>query len=291
MGFGKSLELFFVNGKPDQIVTARMFGWTGHVLKAPRTQIVAALQRAEAQHVGLYILLGHKDQIRTAYIGQAETLAKRIGDHVAAKDWWETAILITTVANDFHRAHVTFLESLLIEKARTAKAVVLENGTGGTTTKLSEAAVASMMEFLDTLDVVLPALGVDVLTDKAAALPPQQSAAAPALTLVNRKHGIEAHARLLEGAFVVLHGSQARGSWEAKTAAPGAYEALREKRVSDGVLQPAGASATFAKDYKFDSPSAAAAVCHGRTANGRLDWKHDASGLTYAAWEVKETAS
>ena len=36
---GRSLELFFIDGKPDGMQTAEVFNWTGHVLMTPRTLI------------------------------------------------------------------------------------------------------------------------------------------------------------------------------------------------------------------------------------------------------------
>jgi hypothetical protein len=41
----RSLELYFIDGRPDGMLTAEVLNWTGHVLVAPRTQIAAALVR------------------------------------------------------------------------------------------------------------------------------------------------------------------------------------------------------------------------------------------------------
>ena len=285
MGFGKSLELFFVNGKPDQIVTARMFGWTGHVLKAPRTQIKEALSRPEAQHVGVYLLLGRKDDGHYAYIGESECLADRIGTHDVKKEWWDTAILVTTAANEFNKAHVKYLESRLIQEAKSAKSSGLENATNPPPNKLSEAAVSNMEEFLDTLSVVLPALGGELLTSKAVEVTAVQASVAPTFTLVNKKHGITATAQIVEGAFTVRKGSQARKSWEGKG---GNYKGLHEKLMDEGILAMSDDVAVFTTDYQFDSPSAAAAVCHGRSANGRTEWQDAATGATYDHWEASQ---
>jgi len=40
---GRSLELFFIDGRPDGMLTAEVFNWTGHVLMTPRTRISEAL--------------------------------------------------------------------------------------------------------------------------------------------------------------------------------------------------------------------------------------------------------
>ncbi len=55
---GRSLELYYIDGRPDGMLTAEMFNWTGHVLMAPRTQLAEALARAEAGYAGVYLLLG-----------------------------------------------------------------------------------------------------------------------------------------------------------------------------------------------------------------------------------------
>lgn len=55
---GRSLELYFIDGKPDGLLTAEVFNWTGHILMAPRTQLANALKRPEARRTGVYILLG-----------------------------------------------------------------------------------------------------------------------------------------------------------------------------------------------------------------------------------------
>jgi hypothetical protein len=75
---GRSLELFFVDGKPDGMLTAEVFNWTGHVLYCPRTNISAALSRKEAKFTSVYILLGEKEGEPCAYIGEAEEIDSRL---------------------------------------------------------------------------------------------------------------------------------------------------------------------------------------------------------------------
>jgi Domain of unknown function (DUF4357) len=43
----------------------------------------------------------------------------------------------------------------------------------------------------------------------------------------------------------------------------------------------------FARDQVFASPSAAAAVVVGRTANGRSDWKIQGSGVSFGDWQAQ----
>jgi hypothetical protein len=77
---GRSLELFFIDGRPDGMLTAEVFNWTGHVLMTPRTQISEALNRQEARYTGVYLLFGERAGEPLAYIGEAEaTIAGKTG--------------------------------------------------------------------------------------------------------------------------------------------------------------------------------------------------------------------
>jgi hypothetical protein len=53
-----------------------------------------------------------------AYIGEVENIAERIRTHDTRKDWWTTAVLVTTSANELNKTHVKYLEARLIENAR-----------------------------------------------------------------------------------------------------------------------------------------------------------------------------
>jgi hypothetical protein len=115
---GRSLELFFIDGKPDGMLTAEVFNWTGHVLYAPRTKVTDALMRKEARYTGVYILIGEREGNPLAYIGEAEEIATRLKNHMDGKDWWTSVVIVTSAANNLHKAHVKYLESRLVEEAR-----------------------------------------------------------------------------------------------------------------------------------------------------------------------------
>ena len=90
---GRSLELYYINGRPDGMLTARMFNWSGQILVAPRTQLSEALARQETTYAGVYVLTGEQDGEPLAYIGESEVVGARIRTHDVEKDWWTTAIL------------------------------------------------------------------------------------------------------------------------------------------------------------------------------------------------------
>lgn len=288
---GRSLELYFIDGKPDGMLTAEVFNWTGHVLMTPRTQIAEALARKEARYTGVYLLLGDKDGEPFAYIGEAEDISDRIRSHDARRDWWTTAVLVTSAANNLNKAHVKYLEARLVEIARSIGKVPLENGNTPARSSLSEAGQANMEAFLDYLLMVLPALRIDMFLSSRrssrAATVALSSDTGVAFQLNLRKHGISATALLKDGEFVVQAGSTARREWAGIGTEGSGYAQLHAELVRTGVLAPQGSACTFTSDYAFASASAASAVVCGRPSNGTLEWKVRDEGITYKDWESR----
>ncbi|MFD1711532.1 DUF4357 domain-containing protein, partial [Ottowia flava] len=72
---------------------------------------------------------------------------------------------------------------------------------------------------------------------------------------------------------------------------PSGYQALFEQLVAGGVLAPpSNGKRVFMESYSFTSPSAAAAVISGRSANGRIKWTVQGSQETYAEWQQRQLA-
>lgn len=290
---GRSLELYFIDGKPDGMLTAEVFNWTGHVLMTPRTQISEALARKEARYTGVYLLLGDKEGEPLAYIGEAEDISDRIRSHDARRDWWTSAVLVTSAANNLNKAHVKYLEARLVEIARAVGKVALENGNTPPRSSLSEAGQANMESFLDYLLMVLPALRIDMFlssrrTPSTTVAAPTDDAAGVRFELNLRKHGIIAQAVLREGEFVVQAGSTARREWAGVGTESSGYAMLHGELVRTGVLIAQGEACVFTSDYAFGSASAAAAVVCGRPSNGTLEWKVKGEATTYKEWEARQ---
>ena len=290
---GRSLQLFFIDGRPDGMLTAEVFNWTGHVLRIPRTQLKDALSREQATFTGVYVLLGERDGEALAYIGEAEDLGERMRDHAKKKDWWETAVLITSAANNLHKAHVKYLESRLVEIAYGVKASALDNGNIPPRSSLSEADQANMESFLDTLRMVLPAIRVDIFMDKsrpASETPKTTDVTLPVFDLSTPRIGIKATAVLKDGEWIVQAGSLARNEWVGDRAHNTNYHKLHDELCANGVLECDGQHRRFTRDYAFSSPSAAGAVVNGRSTNGRTAWKLRDGKRTYAQWEDDQLA-
>lgn len=298
---GRSLELYYIDGRPDGMLTAELFNWTGHVLMAPRTQIATALRRPEAGYAGIYMLIGEQDGEARAYVGEGEDIGARIKAHDVAKEWWTSAVLVTTAGNKLNKAHVRYLEARLIAEARGIARTPLDNGTNPALPSLSEADVAKMEAFLENLLVVLPAVRVDMFVQRAR---PAVLAAARASPVVSRvavqpaarfkletlRHSIRATALQVDGEFIVEAGSIARLEWTGRGTEDSGYAQLHAELLRAGTLAVDGSQCRFTRNYAFRSPSAAAAVVNGRPANGTIEWK-DANGATYKEWEARQLAA
>ena len=226
------------------------------------------------------------------YIGEGEKVSHRIRDHEAKKDWWDEVVIVVASANALHKAHVKYLESGLIFRARNAASVRLMNETGSEAASLNEAARANMETFVETLQMVLPALGVDDFrTGRRAAYTEEKIGnGAPQFFMKNPKQRVDAIGELRDSEFVVLKGAKASTVWQGRNAEEHTYQRLRSKLEADGVLIRRADYAEFMEDYAFSSPSGAAAVLNGRSTNGRQEWKAP-DGRSFAEWERDDIAA
>jgi len=291
-----TLELFFIDGKPDGMLTAEVFGWTGHILVAPRTRLPEALKRKESSYTGVYILLGEQDEEPLAYIGEGENIAARIKSHDAKKDWWTRVVLITSAANNLHKAHVQYLESRLVQEGISAANTKLENGTSPSLPSLSEAAQANMEAFISQLLMVLPAIRVDLFTSNAKpdkqseSVKSQDSKEIQVFELTLKKEGIVATAILEDGEFIVQKGSLARAEYIGDRSEKSYYWKHYDKLVEQGILVDQGKHKVFTQSYAFSSTSAAGAFCNGRSTAGPIAWKVKGTKQTYKDWEAETLA-
>lgn len=301
MSVGKSVRLFLADGSPGGLLTAEIMNWTGHIVAAPRSDLAALLKRPEVSRTGIYILFGDDPNSlggTIAYIGEGDDVSKRLYQHArpeddGGKDFWDRAIVLTSKDTNLTKAHARYLESRLISLARQANRAVLANGTSPTPLPLPEADVSDMEYFITQTKIVLPVLGVNLLRAVSArSTANEQSAhgsamsgeASPVFELNLKKSGVTATAQEIDGEFTMHEGSLARAEW---TGVDDGYKRLREKLDADGTLVPSGdgKTAVFARNYVFPSPSAAAAVVAGRSANGRVEWKVKGTGVSYGSWQ------
>lgn len=229
-----------------------------------------------------------------AYVGEADSVKSRIAQSAGERGFWETAVVVTTSDDALSKGHVRYLEARLIEDARSAGRVVLDNAQEPAPAKrrLPEADKANMEAFLANLKTVLPVVGVDLLKPRPVITVPEPDAEPvfPDSTVVfeiRHRSGVTAEAIEQDDEFFVLAGSQTlRDTGYSQTS----YGKLKEELIADGVLVDSGTGRyRFARPYPFRSPSAAAAVILDRNSNGRHEWKLQGSQQSYHDWQQAQS--
>lgn len=283
-----SLRIFVADGDPDGLRLVERSNWVGKAIIFPRTLLPKIKQRAELNQTGVYLLLGPREdgEGETLYIGEGDPVRPRLESHYAQKDFWNRAVCFVAAPGQLNKAHVQFLEANLVRLAKAAKRLPLDNANHPAEPSLSEADCADMQVFLENMLGMLPVLGIHAFEQ---AVPLAATVAQPLLTC--RGKGVTASAYEATQGFVVKSGSQAVGEAvpSMQQHVRGMFD-LREELIVNGVLQRESDHFLFAQDYAFSSPSTAAAVVLGRSANGRIEWK-DAGGRTLKELQGLEAGS
>lgn len=274
MARGVSIRVFLADGDPNGLRIVEKSNWTGLVLVASRADVPRLRDRDETHGPGVYLLVGPgTGEVPDVYVGEADDVSQRIAGHVrAALDFWNQAVIITTKDTNFNKAFARWLEAKLIRLAQDAGRAHLQNGNSGAPVRLSEADEADMEAFLEDVLMLLPVLGVSAFD-----VPSVPAGADEGVRLFLRARGCEAQGFEDQQGFIVVAGATGRVD---RTASLHEYvEARRQALVASGAFVADGDVLRLTRDTVFSSPSTAAAVVMGRSANGRTQWK-TASGVT-----------
>lgn len=267
MAYGKTIELFLVNGTADSLVTAELSNWNGKSIKIPRTE-VSNYQRDDLNGAGVYFLFcQEEDGEDSVYIGEAENVLERLNQHLrdyhSGKEqyYWNTAVAF--VGRDLNKALIRYLEHRLVALARESNRYAVLTKNTYKNTVMKESQIAVMEEFTDNVKILINTLGYKVLV-------PAPQATADTIYLYCKGSGAKATGFVSAGGFTVLADSVVSDhtvpSFETRAKT---YFLLRNKLESDGTI----VDGRFTKNYEFNAPSAAAAVVLGHSSNGNTAWK------------------
>ena len=265
-----TIKIFLTQGDPKRLRTAELSNWTGKAVAGPRSEFDGVLARDESQNSGIYILTGNDPETGkgAVYIGEAESIRDRVKSHLD-KDFWNHIVFFVSKDENLTKAHIRYLEGRLIEQAKQTGRAQIKNGQSSGA-RLPESDREDMEIFLEKIHQLLPVMGVEVFVPTAAAI---ESGAKSELLFCEIK-GLKASGQLTPNGMVVLAGSQA-----VLIERPSAHQApwvinIRQKLKEEGLLVPETDHLRFTQDTEFPSPSAAAAVIHGGSANGLIAWKN-----------------
>ncbi len=277
--YKKKITLFLMDGEPEGRIAAELSNWTGKAYKIPRTHLKKCADREDLNTPAIYILFGRPetpDEKPLAYIGEAEDPFNRLKQHLK-KEFWNEVIVCVSKDSNLNKAHIKYMELQLYSAATETGRYQLTNGSTPASSSISEADQAELEEFIDNIYILTSTLGYKIFEPLHIITSQAKNSEDTDLLYINAVSGdanreVHASGKSTSEGFVVLKGSQiareltnSMGNW-----AKG-YVKLRQTLIEKEIIDK---NLTFTEDTLFNSPSAAAGVVMGRSANGLTEWKN-----------------
>ena len=284
--YGKTIKLFLMDADPDGRMICELSNWTGKAYRIPRGKVKDCADRSELKSTAVYILFGRPESSSEkprAYIGEAENVYVRLVQHVAEKEFWNEAVVFISKDENLNKAHIKYLESRLYDLAMKAGRFQLENGNTPTQSSISESDQAEMEEFIEYVRMLINTMNFKVFEPLIKKDP--TSLENNEELILKGARGASGRGKRTSDGFVVFKGSEL--SQSIVPSFPKGFNALREELLQSDSVSEDASGLKLAEDYLFSSPSAAAAVLMGRSANGLIEWKNK-SGKTLKDVEASE---
>jgi len=264
-----SIRIFVPDGDPDGLRMVEKSNWTGVGIVFNRTNYKHVVRRPEFERTGVYVLLGGSEEsaLPTAYIGEGDPVKDRLNQHYSKKDFWDWAVFFVSKDSSLNKAHVKHPESRLLDLAKDAKQCKLDNTGSSLPPTLTEAETADVENFLLDMLSIFPLVGLSIFEKTETKKKKLRD-----LLHIEAK-GVKASGYEDSKGFVVVKGSEL-----VRDEVPSIHRymsTLRKDFLEQGIIAENGAHYTFTQDQVFNSPSTAAGVILGRTANGRIEWKKE----------------
>ncbi|MFM7490694.1 MAG: GIY-YIG nuclease family protein, partial [Actinomycetota bacterium] len=269
-------------GSPDGLWRVEVANWSGIGMMVPRNRYTSLRDESEIQGPGVYVLVGPAETSSPfvrVYVGESDVLRKRLDSHFQQKDFWTRVIVFASKDSNLNKAHVRYLEHRLVSKALKGGRAEVENGSAPSQPSLSEVDKSDAEAFLDRMLLILPILGITAFEEAGS------SSSKKRAHLYLSGKGANGTGQETPDGFVVFANSIARPDTVPSMQNFGL--SLRDALIRDGILVPDNEGLRLVQDYVFTSPSTAAIVLLGRSANGREEWKDDKGRTLKAIQEAQ----
>lgn len=159
-----TIRLFVPEGDPSTFKIIDKMNWTGIGLEISRDSWNKHKSRKEFEQAGVYILFGYQegDDLPTLYIGQGDGVRNRIDSHEKNKEFWDKVLVFVSSNRGLNRAHITWLEWALIQRAQDVGRCKLDNSSTPTEPILIESEKADIKEFLNEILSIFPLVEIRV---------------------------------------------------------------------------------------------------------------------------------
>ncbi len=266
---GKTITLFLIDGDANGRIMCELSNWTGIAYKISRTQIKDSDDRKDLKQAGVYILFGSEGERKLAYIGESENVFKRLCQHSEdeRKDFWNEAIVFVSKDKKLNKALIKYLENRLYEIAKYVDRYELKNTTVPTKSYICESDEADMEEFIERLQLLVDTLGYKIF-EPIRKKPVESNVF---LFYIESSKGVKAVGEYTNEGFLIHQGSTVMK--DTRVSLSKSIFSMREKLISNSILTDSGDFYLLNRDVLMSSPSYAAALVHGRSANGLTEWK------------------
>lgn len=270
MAYGKSIELFLVNGTADSLIIAELSNWNGKAIKIPRIE-VSSCDRDDITQAGVYFLFCKEDDgSDSVYIGEAENVKERLVQHLRdyqaekEKYYWNTAVVF--IGRDLNKALIRYLENRFVEIARNSKRYLVLTKNTYRNTVMKESQIAVMEEFVDNVKILINALGYKVL-EPFAQMDSSTTSVDDELLYIT-SGSVNATGKVTAEGFVVFAGATVNEKMSLKSLSPGMLK-QRQKLFDSSKVE----NLITTEDILFSSSSAAADFILGYSVSGPRTWK------------------
>lgn len=285
MAYGKSIELFLVNGSADSLIIAELSNWNGKAIKIPRIE-VGSCNRDDITQAGVYFLFcKEEDGSDSVYVGEAENVKERLVQHLRdyqsekEKYYWTTAVIF--VGRDLNKALIRYLENRFVEIARASRRYTVLTKNTYKNTVMKESQIAVMEEFVDNVKILINALGYKVLEPFVHT--ETNSSKVDDELLYLSTGAASASGKVTTEGFVVFEGAILNEKTSTKSLSAG-MQKLRQKIMDSDKVK----NFKTTEDILFSSSSAAADCILGYSVSGPQTWKTK-DGRTLKEIENSET--
>jgi len=159
----KTINLLLYDGNLQGVISIEDTSWNaGELFSAPRDSVQELLETDACNKYGVYLLLS-QDRV---YVGQSSDLARRLNQHIIGKDWWESAVILTTKDDSLNHADIDYLESRLIAKAVEKGRLDCDNKNKGNPEKVSKFREVYLSQYLDEALFLMQLIGITVFSDE-----------------------------------------------------------------------------------------------------------------------------
>lgn len=160
----KTINLLLYDGTLQGVISIEDSGWNAGAMYISARDTVDSLIATEAcKRFGVYLLLANN----RVYVGQSSDLARRLNEHLDGKDWWDSALVLTTSNDSFDHTDIDYLESQLIARATSIDGLNCDNRNRGNPPKVNKFREVLLGQYLDEALFLMELIGISVFSNAA----------------------------------------------------------------------------------------------------------------------------